>query len=282
MDTNAVFLGTNVMVCYRDHVVLSTTRFTSPNPITFTNSLPNGTYCVTVPILGTTTVFSGTNQMICYMDGIAINTNIFTSAGPIAVTNTLPNGTYCISQTVATNTVPSTYEIRMICYSNEVLCTWPVTNFVSFSAKVVPEKRLTLVATTTFGSVSFRGVPAAPVAPADLTGPWYGSRKQDGVSTFEFFDIQDTLYSNLYPLYAVQGEGPGYAYDGVALVSSQKKIAFALSVAPDTDTNSVRAVFGAINTKALRASIRGIEGASGSQISSNQIVFDITKRTTVP
>jgi hypothetical protein len=84
----------------------------------------------------------------------------------------------------------------------------PSTNGVSFSARVVPGKRLTLVSSTPNGRVSYRGVPFETLA--DISGGWQGVKKQGQQSFVEFFML--TAYASYPNLYTAQGSGPGYYY----------------------------------------------------------------------
>lgn len=153
------------------------------------------------------------------------------------------------------------------------------TNTVSFTGVVVPGKRLTLVCTGPLGSVTFRGVPAVPLA--DLSGAWYGVKRQNGFSNFEFFNlipIQD--FPNAY---LVTGAGPNYSYqDGIALLSSQKKIAIALDINNGSGFETIRTVLGPFNSQTLQGSTVGVEGPPGPSALTNQVSFQVIKRATVP
>ena len=129
-----------------------------------------------------------------------------------------------------------------------------LTNTINFVAKVVPGKRLTMVATTSLGNVTIRGVPL--VSLIDLSGSWYGTRKQNHVANFEFFD----LFALPDPpnMYEVDGRGPGYSYTGLAMLSSQKKIAFAVDLAGDAGYESTRAVIGSFSVRNLQATTAGM------------------------
>lgn len=84
----------------------------------------------------------------------------------------------------------------------------PTTNGVSFSAKVSPGKRLTMVSSTPNGKVSYRGVPFTALG--DSSGDWQGVKKQNKQEFVEFFTLTaNPDYPNLYSVY---GTGPGYFY----------------------------------------------------------------------
>lgn len=140
-----------------------------------------------------------------------------------------------------------------------------VTNAVSFVGKVVPGKRLTLVASTSFGRVAYRGVPT--VAVTDSTGSsfdgssWQGIKKQAGVSYQEFFSLSsaETPDPNIYNMI---GSGPGYTYyAGVCMISSKRKIGFSLIESSGSPTNGLlRASVGSFvnNSRKSAANTKGI------------------------
>jgi hypothetical protein len=84
----------------------------------------------------------------------------------------------------------------------------PTTNGVSFSAKVAPGKRLTLVSSTPNGKVNYRGVPFEALG--DISGSWQGVKKQNKQEFVEFFTL--SAYAGYPNLYTAQGSGPGYYY----------------------------------------------------------------------
>jgi hypothetical protein len=144
---------------------------------------------------------------------------------------------------------------------------------VSFSAKVVPGKRLTLVASTSNGKVTYKGVPYN----AGLTridGTWYGMKKLKGRNFTEFYSFNSladlnpflgtdpdlSQYPGIY--YTVDGEGPGYEVKGFSMLSTQKKIAFSFQSFNGGGTDGVlNASFGTFsNPKGVpKASTSGIE-----------------------
>jgi hypothetical protein len=110
------------------------------------------------------------------------------------------------------------------------------TNVVSFSGTSTLAKRLTLLCNTTFGKVTYTGVGAKPGA--DVSGNWIGNKKENGLPQNEFFslasfstgnpfasDFPDIAnFPNMY--FTTNGVGAGYVFNGVAMVSHQKKMGF--------------------------------------------------------
>jgi len=111
-----------------------------------------------------------------------------------------------------------------------------VTNNVSFVGKVVMNKRITLVGTSTFGKFTIRGVPLQPVnivSGLPIDGPffWTGVVSHDGVKLAEEFNLTDTGIPNLF---GMTGQGPSYSYgptNSFCMISRNKRIAFAVSEA---------------------------------------------------
>jgi hypothetical protein len=148
------------------------------------------------------------------------------------------------------------------------------TNTVSFVAKVVPGKRLTLVASTSNGKVTYHGVPYSGTMPS-LNGSWYGIKQSKGQSYAEFYTFTSVAdfnpfgdshpdlsnYPGIY--YTSDGQGGGYDVVGFSMLSSQKKIAFTFQNYTGDVTNGVlNASFGsfsASSTGALKASTAGIQ-----------------------
>lgn len=103
------------------------------------------------------------------------------------------------------------------------------TNSISFTGTSSFARHLTLVCSTTFGKVTYAGVPS-PIA-ADLTGAWVGTKREGGQLFNEFFnltsfaaagnpfpdDLPDiTSFPNIY--FTTNGVGPGYSYVGIAML----------------------------------------------------------------
>jgi hypothetical protein len=110
------------------------------------------------------------------------------------------------------------------------------TNVVSFTGKAVANKHLTLVCSTTFGKVTFSGIPA--VTSLDLSGNWAGSKRENGQQFNELFSlvsfIQDNPFASQFPdianfpniFFTTNGLGAGYGFTGVAIFSQHKTIGF--------------------------------------------------------
>jgi len=136
-----------------------------------------------------------------------------------------------------------------------------VLNSVGFTAKAVPGKRLTLVASTPNGKVTYRGVPLSTTVP-DISGSWQAIKKFDKRATVEFFDVSPSMDPFLF---GVTGTGAGYTFAGVSMISSQKRIGFTMGVLPDNSTNHIlRSVVGTYNAKKVSAATRGSEEGVGA------------------
>lgn len=124
------------------------------------------------------------------------------------------------------------------------------TNGVSFVGKLVPGKRLTLVAATATGKYTYNCAPYREMP--DIGGHWYASKGLGKSQANEFFTItsfaQENPLSGFYPdlgnypgiYWTVDGQGAGYDTRGFALVSSKKQAGFALQSSAWGSTNSVR------------------------------------------
>jgi hypothetical protein len=117
--------------------------------------------------------------------------------------------------------------------NNIIVGTGSSTNTVSFIGKV-SQGKFSLVASTSFGTLTYKGVPYFPVT--DLTGSWLGVKKQNEVTLYETFSLVPSgLFENIY--FTTNGTGPGYTYSGFAVVSVQKKIGFAFQESSSGATN---------------------------------------------
>lgn len=125
-----------------------------------------------------------------------------------------------------------------------------VTNFVttnvtlysvSFTGKAVPGRRLTLVASTSGGRLTFRGVPYRDLT--DLSfGVWNGIKKEGKQMFVELFSLWNRV-DNSYEM--VIETAPDYTAQGFAMVSAQKKMAFALEeIPPNAEAGFLRASIG--------------------------------------
>jgi hypothetical protein len=150
------------------------------------------------------------------------------------------------------------------------------TNSVSFVGKV-SGSHLTLTGVSTFGKLTIKGVPLVPVdtffaAPDAFF--WTGVLADNGVKSFETFTLMDTTIPNCY---VPVGQGPSYTFgDGsLCLISSQKKMAFAIAEipinSPEVPNGVSRATVGPlINTKKAL----GTKGVGDSTSGVNLIQFD--------
>jgi hypothetical protein len=200
-------------------------------------------------------------------------TNPVVSSETITLTTVLPDGSVSNFETTvfSTNVVES-------CTTNFGT---GFTNAVNLVGSVVPGKRLTLVCSSPLGGVTFSGVPAATLT--NLSGDWYGIRGQNGFSSYEFFTLGPI--PNFFPnAYAVDGQGPDYSYSGIALLSSQKQIAFALDIPDAPGGEVIRTVMGSFSLRKLQSSAIGFEQPPGFSMLtwSNRMSFQVTKRTSVP
>jgi len=267
----------NRMTCYINRVLISSNMFVSTTPISTTNVLPDGSYCETVPIFTNVISSNFTEQTVCYIDRVQISVNDFSSTNPVTATNVLPSGAFCETLPLTTNLVASTFTNRTVCFARLFNCS-AVTNAVNFTGKMTPGERLTLNAKSAAGNFTISGVPA--VAQADLSGEWSGTRKQYGSNVFELFDL--AAVTNKPNSYLVNGDGPGYSYEGYALLSVKKKIALGLTIINGTSYQATRATIGSFNTNKLKSKTSGIEAPTSTGAPTNRLVFQIEKRITVP
>jgi hypothetical protein len=140
--------------------------------------------------------------------------------------------------------------------------------------------RLTLIASTVQGKNTYHGV-LSQSAPApttlaitkqvpDLNGQWSGFKREGQRFQIEQFDLNS---SGLPGLYTLSGSGPNYSTTGACLISSQRKIGFALLETPNSGTNTLlRATVGNFSDKpkVVTAKTTGVED------STTQIQFDAT------
>jgi hypothetical protein len=267
----------NRMTCYMNRVLVSSNTFVSASPVSTTNVLPDGSYCETVPIFTNVVASNFTEQTICYIDRVQISVSVFSSTNPITTTNVLPSGAFCETLPLTTNLVASSFTNRTVCFARQFNCS-SVTNAVNFTGKMTSGERLTLNAKSAAGNFTMSGVPA--VAQVDLSGEWSGTRKQYHTNVFELFAL--TAVTNKPNSYLVDGSGPGYTYEGYALLSVKKKIALALTIINGTSYKSTRAVMGSFNTNKLKSKTSGVEAPTSTGAPTNKLIFQIEKRATVP
>jgi hypothetical protein len=250
-------LETNVVYCFSDPFL--TTNLLCPPLFLFTNTQQAvvqttnwNQACVSTNLVVSATVsgqttWTSTNVLVCF-NTAQIQTNI---------TLFSPNLTF--SNTDFTITPgPGT-----------------ATNAISFVGTVTPGKRLALVATTSYGKVTYNGTPLN-TSPYDLSGPWYGYLK-DGEEMLEFFTLTPVTEANnpwgdvapdlpTYPnIYLVtQGIGPDYSFNGISMLSSQKKIGFAFETTALGSSNTVlSATYGTLSAsrKATNVVTKGIDAS---------------------
>ena len=118
--TNILYSYSNQTTCYLPLVPLSTNTFTSPLPYTETNSLPSGTFCVTVPIATNLDLITFTEEMTHYVDRVRFSSNTFVSPTAFSQTNYLPDGTWCETYALGPNTFADTYTQETTCWTNPV------------------------------------------------------------------------------------------------------------------------------------------------------------------
>ena len=140
----------------------------------------------------------------------------------------------------------------------------------SFTGKFVPNKRLNLVAYTPVGKLTFSAKPYRPTPGLDLTGNWYSVKKTDGQIFSEVLPLyrqgyeEGLYYTEKTVYYTSDSEGPGYTISGAVLLSSQKKIGFAIQSwatgAESPDVTSY-ATFGSFSSRKgiLKASTKRVQ-----------------------
>jgi hypothetical protein len=157
-----------------------------------------------------------------------------------------------------------------------------VTNAISFVGTAVPNKRLTLVASTPDGKSVFTGVPVTTVNVPDISGSWAGTKLDHSIPYTEFFTLsRNDPSANSY---TVNGAGPGYFYGGRAFLSKSGKFAFAALVNPplnvsDNETElEWRSVIGTLNKRKVSFSTTGWDQPSGTL--DNHIKFSGARTST--
>jgi hypothetical protein len=143
------------------------------------------------------------------------------------------------------------------------------TNMVSFTGKDSGNKHLTLMCSTTFGKVTFKGIPAPAATTIDLSGNWIGTRRENGQQFVEFFDLVSFQDGNPFPsdfpdianfpnlFFTTDGQGPAYTFSGIAMFSQQKKVGFTFV----NDDGTLRSMIGTLKAKKFgaTANTEGIE-----------------------
>ncbi len=149
---------------------------------------------------------------------------------------------------------------------------------------------LTMVASTPNGRITYSGRPHIPQS-VDLTGNWQAFKKVKGVSFAEFFPLEPAPdeagfgFADIYQV-GTGARGPGYDItDGMAMLSSQRKIGFAFRALADnpdpTSTNMVYTLYSSFGSFAKsRAGYKA--STSGIQEPSERISFNAFFVPTAP
>jgi hypothetical protein len=104
---------------------------------------------------------------------------------------------------------------------------------VSFIGRASYGRTLTLVASTPDGRLTYSGRPYNFDRAVDLTdGNWYATKRINGQSFVEFLTVGS--YDDIPGIYVTEGSGSGYTISGVTMLSSRKKVAFALESLQET------------------------------------------------
>jgi hypothetical protein len=148
-----------------------------------------------------------------------------------------------------------------------------ITNSVSFVGTVVPNRHLTLTASTSLGKVTFNGVPFKTNL-TDISGSWFAYKKENGITDLQLFSL--TAFTNFAPnstnfpfvtgtnianfpniYWTTNGTGPGYTLTGVSMLSQRKKIVFAF----DSTSTGLSATYGSFTAtkKLTNAVTKGVE-----------------------
>jgi len=126
-----------------------------------------------------------------------------------------------------------------------------LTNSVSFTGKAINNKSISLVCNSTFGKVTFKGIPAPKAPIVDLTGNWVGSKRENGLQLNEFFSLTSFTLDNPFPLefpdvadfpsiyFTTNGAGPGFGFTGVAIFSQHKTVGFTFFKDDGTMTSTI-------------------------------------------
>lgn len=218
------------------------------------------------------------DQLHCTTTAIPILTNNeqTLTTPPVTITNNpTTDPMFCVSEVLLGSTNlgggNTNYAVADMCFTNVTICT-AITNAVSFVGNVTT-KRITLECSTPFGNTTYRGVLAQSLP--DISGQYYGMKTQNGVEYIEFMTLANEGENN----YFVGLTGPGYTYTGQAILSSQKRISFALALTPAIPTNppvTERAVTGPFNPRNGSATMIGWDAPGDTSfIPSTQVRFTI-------
>jgi len=156
-----------------------------------------------------------------------------------------------------------------------------VTKGVSFTGKVTPGKRFTLLASASSGKLTFKGVPFQQLTDLSSFPYWYGYKTENKQTFIEVFTLtpMDPAHGNVYWM-DMSGDGPGYSYEsGVCIASVQKKIGFVLIEEPTGNPEGfLRATVGSfLNTPSNpTAKTKGVKEPDSS------VKFDAAVPTVLP
>ena len=188
----------------------------------------------------------------------------------------------CVTNvTVTPGTSNDITGVVTLSQTNVVIDCGGITNAISFVAKVVGGKRLTLVSSTPSGKVSYKGVPYKNILPG-IGGSWYATKKENNQQFLERFNLTSfaianpfwgiadiTNFPNIY--FSADGAGPALIFNAFCMLSSQKKIAFTFETFPagatditSTTEGKLGATFGSFSrsSKATKANTKGFEEPS--------------------
>jgi hypothetical protein len=142
------------------------------------------------------------------------------------------------------------------------------TNSISFTGTSKIGKSLTLVCSTTFGQVTYKGVPQ--IVGPDISGQWFGTKrvaKQDFNELFTLvpFSLGNPFapaypdissFPNIY--FTTDGTGAGYTFNGIVMLS-RKQIGF--TMVEDREDGTLRSTIGSFkfSKKGASAKTDGIQ-----------------------
>lgn len=161
---------------------------------------------------------------------------------------------YELSEVVTTNLNELTGQ--PVYLTNLVYTNIYSTNSISFRASGVDGQRLTLTSYLSTGKKNiYRGKPSVMVT--DQSGPFYASGKRGGIPFVEFFTLSPSVSFPLPNVYSFNGNGAGYGFTGLGIVSRSGRIA--LYNQADRDTFRITAYVGAYNTTLRKGSMDGYD-----------------------
>ncbi len=136
--------------------------------------------------------------------------------------------------------------------TNTVIVVVLKTNGVAFRGVVTPSVRMTFNAYTSFGTVTYKGVPTVDLT--DLDGDYTAETTRNGLLAFEFFTLeQDPSTLNAYNI--TGGLGGSYNFNGLTLISRQKQMA--IYTITDEATPVLSAYVGTFDSTTRRGTLKG-------------------------